>query len=426
VTVRFDDALLAAVDLAADLRARLGMPVVVVRTVTGRSLLVVDDRSAPVSAEAETFDTDVSTGLGEWAGAPGVIYASGALAPTELLEAGPRLTVLSRSGESVPVQERMITGSDWLAPPLGRAMGNRVTTFGFKGGVGRTTAATALAVHAARSGLSVLMVDLDLESPGLGPSLLGRDLPRFGVVDHLVEDAVGQASDLPSEMVSELAIEDLGLEGRVLVAPARGSSGVAESYPAKLARAYVDAPPAGGAADRIHRAIEGLESAHSPDLTIIDSRAGLDVLAAIAVTRLGALSLLFGVDTPQTWAGYATLFQGWQGVNPELREFRRSFKAVASFLPEVGTDKAFASHRDHAQECFAEYLYDEQGPDDIDGFNFEPDDPEAPHYPLPIVWTEGLRAFNPLLDPSSLQAGVSWAALEPFCVQALGLVRGTS
>jgi hypothetical protein len=167
-----------------------------------------------------------------------------------------------------------------------------------------------------------------------------------------------------------------------------------------------------------------MEAEYRPDLTIIDSRAGLDVLAAIAVTRLGALSFLFGVDTPQTWAGYRTLFQGWRGIDPELLEFRRWFKAVASFLPEIGTDAAFARHRDHALECFSEYLYDEQGPDDVEGFNFEPDDPDAPHYPLPIVWTEGLRAFDPRADASSLRSGVSWAALEPFCVKALALAQG--
>jgi hypothetical protein len=426
VTVYFDAAVVEAAEIAAVVEARVDRRVLVVRTVTGKVLLVVDDRADPLDLAEASFEGEIARGLGAWAAAPAVLYASGALAPDELVDTGPHLIVQSTTGASIAVRERMLTGEDWLAPPLSGQHPNRVTMFGFKGGVGRTTAATALAVHAARAGRSVLLVDLDLESPGLGPSLLGANVPRFGVVDHLVEDAVGQAGDLPREMVGVLDIEGLGLSGQVLVAPARGSAGEVESYPAKLARAYVDAPPVGGAAERIQRAIQALEDTHNPDITIIDSRAGLDVLAAIAVTRLGALSLLFGVDTPQTWAGYATLFQGWKGIDPELREFRRSFKAVASFLPEVGTEIAFSKHRDHAQECFAEYLYDEQGPDEIDGFNFEPDDPEAPHYPLPIVWTDGLRAFNPIADPSTLQAGISWAALEPFCELALDLIAGTS
>ncbi|HEY1693162.1 MAG TPA: AAA family ATPase [Polyangiaceae bacterium] len=55
-----------------------------------------------------------------------------------------------------------------LATPVGREDGHkpRVTFFGIKGGVGRSTAPVALAKRLAEKGRRVLVVDLDMESPG--------------------------------------------------------------------------------------------------------------------------------------------------------------------------------------------------------------------------------------------------------------------
>jgi len=46
-------------------------------------------------------------------------------------------------------------------------MGTIVTFYSWKGGVGRTLAVANTAVQLARSGRSVLMIDWDLEAPGL-------------------------------------------------------------------------------------------------------------------------------------------------------------------------------------------------------------------------------------------------------------------
>jgi MinD-like ATPase involved in chromosome partitioning or flagellar assembly len=54
-------------------------------------------------------------------------------------------------------------------------VGMIVTFFSWKGGVGRTTALANIAVQLARMGNSVLMVDWDLEAPGLGRFFLGVD-----------------------------------------------------------------------------------------------------------------------------------------------------------------------------------------------------------------------------------------------------------
>ena len=51
---------------------------------------------------------------------------------------------------------------------------NRFTLYSVKGGVGRTTTAAVLAWQLAHNGQRVLVVDLDLESPGLSSAMLSH------------------------------------------------------------------------------------------------------------------------------------------------------------------------------------------------------------------------------------------------------------
>lgn len=59
------------------------------------------------------------------------------------------------------------------------------------GGVGRSTAVAVTAWRLAQAGKRVLVLDLDLESPGLSSALLPAErLPMYGITDWLVEDLV--------------------------------------------------------------------------------------------------------------------------------------------------------------------------------------------------------------------------------------------
>jgi Mrp family chromosome partitioning ATPase len=56
--------------------------------------------------------------------------------------------------------------------------------FSIKGGVGRSTALAATAWRLAQAGKRILVLDLDLESPGLSSSLLSPDRqPVYGITD---------------------------------------------------------------------------------------------------------------------------------------------------------------------------------------------------------------------------------------------------
>ncbi len=120
--------------------------------------------------------------------------------------------------------DRLVTGGSWwtVGDPRQQAPANRYTLFSVKGGVGRSTTAVMLAWQLARNGERVLVLDLDLESPGLSSAMLDSgNRPEFGVTDWFVEDLVGQGARLIENMtVAPSWAQDL--EGDVRVAPAHG------------------------------------------------------------------------------------------------------------------------------------------------------------------------------------------------------------
>ena len=101
------------------------------------------------------------------------------------------------SEKTIQILDRQITGQEWTRiTALGMAT-PRLVFHGIKGGVGRSTAIAMLAYHLAKKGKNVLLIDFDLESPGLSGLMLPPDLmAEFGIVDWFVEDGVGQGNEI--------------------------------------------------------------------------------------------------------------------------------------------------------------------------------------------------------------------------------------
>lgn len=224
------------------------------------------------------------------------------------------------SGDVLLVDRRLV-GADWLRdippaakPPL------RIVFSSIKGGVGRSTALCVAAAHLAAQGRRVLAIDMDLEAPGLGNMLLpDGTLPKFGLLDYLVESGLCVLDvDFYLDLVAPSWLS--GGKGRVDVVPAIGQNSLNNpaNVLAKIARAYLDGGvPVGGDLssgeppsfmDRMLELIARLADPYSYDVVLIDARAGLHETTATAVVGLGAEVLFFGLDQPQTFAGYELLF----------------------------------------------------------------------------------------------------------------------
>ena len=220
--------------------------------------------------------------------------------------------------------DRRLAGADWLRAPLPPARPPARFVFAsLKGGVGRSTALSVAAAHlAAEQGKRVLVVDLDMEAPGLGAMLLTPDTsPEFGVIDSLVENGIsGMDDQFLADLVGPSA---LATRGRIDVIPAFGRRSVQNpgEVLAKLARAYVEDIAEDGTVatilDQVRALIDRFSDPERYDVILIDARAGLHETTASAILGLGAEVFLFGLDEEQTFQGYAAMFAHLARLSPE-------------------------------------------------------------------------------------------------------------
>ncbi|KQP23100.1 hypothetical protein ASF43_04240 [Pseudorhodoferax sp. Leaf267] len=325
--------------------------------------------------------------------------------------------------------DRRIVGSGWLAHPVaGPVFPPRLVFASLKGGVGRSTALAVVAADLARRHRNVLVVDLDLEAPGIGHLMLDDErLPAFGVIDFLVENGIGGVSDewLPDFVGTSHLTEPGG--GRVDVMPAIGrkSAAAPENVMAKLARAMVEdieEERAVSVGQQVLAMLDRVAALASYDAVLIDSRAGLAELTAPALIGLGATVLLFGTAQTQTIEGYRALFAAlrWLAQRDRMQngagEWRMALRPVyAKSSLNAATEQRL---RDDWYELFSEYLYDaeleNEGDAELDALRFAREDRTAPHWPLVVPFNPAFIDFDPARVPGQLSAAFYEQSFRPL------------
>lgn len=427
-TIRFHDALSLAAQALGDPIVPEGKAVRIIRDIYGRLRFLLDYDEADAPPELRKYLEAAQVALGPYATSPDLLYRDTFSYPDTVFnhpdwhgtavslghdeDGNPRGEVV------VPLLDRQVTGQDWLRPPGTESKHpHRFVFFGLKGGVGRSTALCMVAWGLARQGKSVLLVDLDLESPGLSGLVLQVErVAEFGVIDWLVEDTVGQAESVLPKMISASQLGET-TQGAVRVAAAMGQQEV--DYLAKLSRAYADVPGPNGPqrmSDRLRRMLEALEAREKPHVVLIDSRAGLHDLAATAITGLADTALLFATDSAQTWQGYRQLFMHWQRRPDVVGHVRERLAIVRALTPKSDREGGVKNFQRKAYELFAGTLYDDIPPEAGDNaasedyFHPIESDESAPHFPILVDWDERFQEFDPGLRPE--QGGANEAQIE--------------
>jgi cellulose biosynthesis protein BcsQ len=415
--IRFNDAMRRAAEATQFPDAgQIG----IIRDVYGRIRFAINQDAAGYPATTLEHLRQASQALGGYGLADGVIFRDHFSDPDAIFNHQDwHETIVSgyeredENGEivvaediAVRVLDRQITGQDWLhtRSSVAPTTPPRLVFYGIKGGVGRSTSLAMLAYLLAQEGKRVLLLDFDLESPGLSGLLLPPERrAEFGLVDWFVEDAVRQSDTLTGSLVADSPLAE-NLSGSIRVASAIGNGETA--YLAKLARVYADVPgQIGGVrfADRMRRLVEVLEAQEQPDVVLIDSRAGLHDLAAISIAGLATMALLFATDTPQNWQGYQQLFAHWQCRPEVLRGVRERLAIVQALFPESDQEGRARRFLENSWNLFRDTLYDnvEAGCETpADAFTFDLESEGAPHFPLRVRWNARFQEFDPLLSES--------------------------
>lgn len=406
-------------ELAAVVRDELGEDAlrqgVVLREAAGRLAFFVDGELT--TTQRERLSEALRVRLGRYAREDRVLAAGGDPGVAQIL-GSPSFQWLLVGDVSVRYLDRRVVGVDWLESPSPLATGvPRAVFASLKGGVGRTTALCVAASELARQGFNVLAVDLDLEAPGLGGMLLppSPDLhPRCGVIDYLVELSVtGEAGPVLDDMVAA-SILDTGRSGRVDVAPAYGTATRPEHYLGKLSRAMLDMGPDGASATvrgKVAQMVEALTARGSYDLVLLDARAGLAELTAGPLLGLGAALLLFNTAQQQSLEDLRLLLAHlYTLTKPGQGSPWTALRCVlAKATPDAARGEWFI---DELYKLFQDYVYEAQI--GIEGFNFAPNDPEAPHYPVPIAFNPLFADWDPARRPTDLSQSFYEATFRPF------------
>lgn len=421
--VRFDDSL---PQLIASLKAVYPGDLsaaehIVIRDFEGRLAIILNFPEAVLTADIlERLNCAVAKDLGPYARLDNPVRGWDALGISKIIEEAETVPALHIDSVSIRILDRRIVGADWMIHPVLEPDAiPRIAFISIKGGVGRSTALSIAATHLAQRGLRVLTVDLDLEAPGLGSTLLKPDeLPTYGVVDWLVENGIsGTDGTFRADCIGKSSL----LDG-ISVVPAFGSK--TRAHPAdalaKIARASLEDMRDGTSVPLHAQLLEMLKSFEATsdyDVVLIDGRAGLHETTAAPVLGLGAKVLLFGINEPQTFQGYAFLLAHIRERIPGGTKWEESAWFVQA--------KADPGDAKIAQERFNALWNKEEGslskpetlgPDDLDLIWADNDAsvplPKDPVQLIRILNDERYRSFNPVenrvqLDPRLVQSTFS-------------------
>ncbi|MBF0373082.1 MAG: tyrosine-protein kinase family protein [Alphaproteobacteria bacterium] len=440
MSVRFDSSLSI---LTAILSRRFSPEQVaraaLIRDASGRlSAIMADRMGAEVLGEVAT---EIRDELKTYARPDATIRDADATGARRLLDEAAQVPPVIVNDMAIRLLDRRIVGSEWLKPPARTATGiPRVVFASVKGGVGRSTALSVVAAHLSQRGRRVLVVDFDLEAPGLGTMLLNEDaMPPFGTLDYLVENGL---SDIDGTFLADMSGDSfLGSEGgRVAVIPAVGKATFdnASSALSKIARAYLDKPDDSGSVltltDQLRQMIGLFEATGAYDAVLIDARAGLHETTPAAILGLGADVLLFGTDQPQTFLGYRLLFAALARfpVDPE-DDWRERLNFVHAKASDDDDKLKTASERFTSLYNLliapARPAHEEIEPLTAADFDVEwtdatpqDDEPFSPPQILRVLDDARYRDFDPLSDRRLLETGTRAATFADLIAYIDGAV----
>jgi Mrp family chromosome partitioning ATPase len=297
----------------------------------------------------------------------------------------------------------------WAAPEAGPPI---VVFYSFKGGLGRSTCLASFAIQRARAGDRVVVLDLNLDSPGIG-RVLAAD-PQgptsfWGVVDFLVKQAPAEA---PLADYFHRCARVAG-SGELIVFPA---GRVDEAYADKLTR--VDMWSAETAAkSALGTLLARVRDELKPQWILLDAPAGLSDMAGRLLSGFAHLHVLLGTTQEQSWQGLNRVLDRLGKARVERGLPQHEVVLVQAMVP-VGAVAGRLARRAFAGRAWLEfddrYYASEDGDDEWANGLWtvnDGDSSSAPHVPVPIDYEQKLADFVDIAAVVELLCGGPYAEL---------------
>lgn len=279
----------------------------------------------------------------------------------------------------------------------------------------------------ASQGKKSLVIDLDIEAPGLGSILLSNSkgnqssLPRFGVIDYLLENGITGVHE--NDLNEFISTSSLG-SGSIDVLPAIGRETEIrpELFVEKLSRALTEDFVGGekrSLARQVREMVDAFDNSSAYDAILIDARAGFSEISAATLMGLSGHLVLFGINQSQTFSGYRYLLShliSQTDFNSGVDGWREKITFVQSKAP--GTKRERLPFRNELFEVCAETIYDQIDGDESeeDLFSFSPGDESflAPHNASYIRYDAAFSAFDPLRHEEQVDPELFGGAYAKF------------
>jgi len=223
-----------------------------------------------------------------------------------------------------------------------------VTFYSFKGGVGRSTALGLVAGILATRNRRVVMVDFDLEAPGISV-LFQKDLEKineeqYGVLDYLHQRYLTPDLDIPTieHCISQV---NLDTRGELFLVPAGEYN---ENYIHRLAdldrhtlQSFYNNR---GEINPVKQLITDIKERLDPDVILIDARPGFNDTSAIALFDLADMAIICFLPTDQSYEGLRWVVQAvkkqkhYQG-KPDIHFLLTPIPPVGDELQRIKTNE---------------------------------------------------------------------------------------
>lgn len=240
-----------------------------------------------------------------------------------------------------------------------------ITTFySFKGGVGRSMALVNAGIELARSGRRVLLVDFDLEAPGLDAfKALTPKEPSLGIVDFVDSYLSRGTSDDVVKYLSECHFDHIG-NGEIWLMPAGSKMSDYACMFQNIDWADLYANQDG------YLLIEDLKQQWmdeiKPDYVFIDSRTGHTDVGGICTRQLPDAVAIFYFPNEQNLRGVSRVVRDIRSERDGPRKKHIQLHFIMSNIPDIDDEhqtlermiEAFKTELDLKQDPMMVHRYD--------------------------------------------------------------------